>query len=101
MTIKNGDLPAMPITNEQAQDADMHGLSKREMFCLHMCVAETGDAELDEIIRKGNRQKMAIAAMHSFMAAPMGKFNHDNAGDAMRDAIVISGALLAELERTK
>ena len=36
MTIKNGDLPAMPITGEQANDCDYQGMSKREMVAMHM-----------------------------------------------------------------
>jgi len=39
------------------------GLTKREQFCLTMGVAETGDEELDAIIRKGNEQKFAGLAM--------------------------------------
>ena len=39
------------------------GLTKREKFCLQMGVPETGDPELDDIIRKGNKQKASIAIM--------------------------------------
>ena len=41
MTTKNGDMPAMPITSEQAQDADMWGMSKREMMAMHMMASLT------------------------------------------------------------
>ena len=65
MTIKNGDLLAMPqdrgIWVDGIGDCPTlaTGLSKREMFCLHMGVAETGNDELDENIRKGNQQKFS------------------------------------------
>lgn len=97
MTIKNGDMPAMPITDEQAQDADMQGLNKRETFCLHMGVAETGDAELDAIIRKGNRQKMATQMMEACRSR---NSEYGSWEDMAKDALEMTDALLAELDRT-
>jgi len=67
--MNNADMPAMPqdyttwcegIGNCPTAGA---GLTKREKFCLQMCVPETGDPELDDIIRKGNEQKASIAIM--------------------------------------
>lgn len=72
MTIKNGDMPAMPITEEQAHDADMQGLTKREMI--------------------------AMAAMQG-LCAHSGDY-HTFANMAS-DAVNYADALLAELERTK
>ena len=72
MTITNGDLPAMPITNEQAQDADMWGLTKREMMAMHM---------MNGLLSKSG---------HSL-----------NERDVARDAVRAADALLVELERTK
>lgn len=103
MTIKNADMPAMPI---QLNDGEVwseeidhaNGLTKREMFCLRMGVAETGDAGLDAIIRKGNRQKMAMHMMSGLLSKPGHSFNeHDVANDAVRAA----DALFSALERTK
>ena len=62
----NGDMPAAPLlldtkptlSGGSIADDYFEGLTKREMFCLHMGVAETGDTELDEIIRKGNRLRL-------------------------------------------
>ena len=71
MTIKNADMPAMPITNEQSQDADMQGLSKREMMAMH--------------IMTGLCSKYGVA------------FDTDTVQDAVR----MADFLLAELERTK
>ena len=72
MTIKNGDRPAMPITYEQATDADMWGLSKREMMAMHMMAA--------------NRARGSDYQTWELMA---------------QDAVEAADALLSELERTK
>lgn len=96
----NGNLPAMPCGVLQ----DGHncgeyplnvGMTKREMFCLHNGVADTGDAELDEIIRKGNYQKAAMAAMQGFCSDPI-----VNYGDIAKYSVETASAALAELERT-
>lgn len=65
MTIKNADAPAMPVDRCDADAIDagiqvFSGLTKRETFCLYTGVPETGDAELDEIIRKGNQQSPVV-----------------------------------------
>lgn len=71
MTTKNGDMPAMPITSEQAVDADMWGMSKREMMAMHV---------LSGLIASG------YGATHE---------------GAARSAVMYTDAILAELERTK
>lgn len=104
MTFKNADMPAMPVIDSNGcsmrygpEDLFADGLTKRETFCLHMGVAETGDAELDAIIRKGNQQKMVMHMMSarvSITGAPDYQFNAKRAAAA-------TSALIAELERTK
>lgn len=109
MTIKNGDTPAMAAigqisnTNEvwSFQVADNNtfqftGLTKREMFCLHMGVVDTGDAELGAIIHKGNRQKIA---MHMMAASQSKDGKPDFHYEAIMSAKAVD-ALLEELERT-
>ena len=71
MTTKNSDLPAMPITHEQAKDADMWGLTKREMMAMHM------------------------------MAHLMQNERLSSYGEQAYFAIKAADALLAELERTE
>ena len=73
MTIKNGDLPAMPITIEQAHDADMQGISKREM--------------------------MAMAAMQALLTSSSSGYSDYKY--MAQDAVTAADTLLAELERTK
>ena len=46
----------------------LKGLTKREQACLIMGVADTGDAELDAIITKGNKQRLAGLAMQSLIS---------------------------------
>ena len=103
MTIKNADMPAMPIDRYDADAIEagiqvFSGLTKRETFCLHMGVAETGDAELDAIIRKGNRQKMATQMMEACRSR---NSEYGSWEDMAKDAIEMTDALLAELGRTK
>lgn len=102
MTAKNADMPAMPLPLGDETAAGHDGLTKREMFCLHMGVAETGDAELDEIIRKGNRQKIAAQIMCGLLSATNrdGNWTGNGAG-AEKWAVDEAGLLLTELERTK
>lgn len=71
VTIKNGDMPAMHITSEQAQDADMWGMSKREMMAMHM------------------------------MAHLMPDQNFESYAAQATSAVLAADALLAELDRTK
>ena len=77
MTIKNGDMPAMPIDRCDADAIEVgiqvfSGLTKREMMTMHM------------------------------MAAMLSKSGHSlNESDVARDATRAADALLAELERTK
>lgn len=77
--IKNGDLPAMPITSEPYPTGAIpknscEGLTKREMF--------------------------AMAAMQGFLGANI-NWNKTGFDDVCHDAVKCADALLAELERTK
>ena len=65
--MNNADMPAMPIPRG-VYNNDTAGLTKREQACLTMGVADTGDAELDAIITKGNKNKFAGLAMQGLLA---------------------------------
>jgi hypothetical protein len=65
-----------------------------------MGVAETGDAELDKIIRKGNRQKMAAQAMNGVLASLTDE-DCLSPSDLVRCAVRNADELLAELERSE
>jgi len=95
--MNNADTPAMPIElngfGQYAPEAH-YGLTKREKFCLQMGVPETGDPELDDIIRKGNKQKASIAIMK-------GLFSGDfmDIRDMADHAKSMADALLKELNK--
>lgn len=99
--MKNADIPAMPTWQfQQGRDGGGRhvlegGLTKREQFCLRMGVPETGDAELDGIIRKGNRSKLAMVAMQG-KCALSGSYHTPQ--DLAHDAVKVADALLAALE---
>lgn len=110
MTTKNGDTPALPVVLNTKTIADgagslasyyFEGLTKREMFCLHMGVTDTGDAELDAIIRKGNKQKMAAQIMGGLLSGvdKDGIWTGIEA-EAEKQAVKEAEHLLAELDKT-
>lgn len=74
--MKNSEQPAQPATLtgtrgkfRTSQTESFGGLTKREYFCLHMGVPETGDPELDEIINKGNKLKTAAIITSGLFAS--------------------------------
>ena len=105
--MNNADMPAMPqpvtldaycfngdITVASDYDTDYMGLTKREQACLTMGVADTGDAELDAIITKGNKNKFAGLAMQSLLA----HYGTDGADECASYAVEYANALLKALE---
>jgi hypothetical protein len=43
------------------------GITKREQACITLLIPESGDVELDDLIRKSRRQKLAGEAMAGLM----------------------------------
>ena len=83
------------------EDKQYIGLTKREQFCLKMGVPKTGDPELDEIIKEGNRIKAAGLAMQGLLSA-----NATYGGRTKNEALALNSlqvadALLAELDKSK
>ena len=108
--MNNADMPAMPQSGTEGATGDLcssedwggKGLTKREQFCIAMGVSETGDQELDAIIRKGNEQKFASLAMQGLLAADGrdGAF-YKSMDDVAKPAIQAAQALLQQLEGGK
>ena len=73
----------------------LQGLTKREQACLTMGVADTGDAELDAIITKGNKNKLAGLAMQSLLT----HYGTDGADECASYAVEYADALLEALEQ--
>ena len=92
--MNNADKPAMPIPRG-VYNNDTAGLTKREQACLTMGVADTGDAELDAIITKGNKNKFAGLAMKGLLA----HYGTDGAGECALYAVDYANALLKALEQ--
>ena len=65
--MKNSDEPISPILGHLVEYSSS-GLSKREQACIQLCVPETGDPELDEIIRKAQRAKFSGLAMQGLLS---------------------------------
>lgn len=113
--MKNKDMPAMPLDSGSIQYSHEFGwervgdtgITKREQFCLTMGVADTGDEELDAIIRKGNEQKFAGLAMQGMLASPyaseFGREINDDSYDMpnglTNNAARYAQALLAQLDK--
>tara|TARA_R110000868_G_scaffold191914_1_gene436212 strand:- start:760 stop:1044 length:285 start_codon:yes stop_codon:yes gene_type:complete len=91
--MNNADMPAMPLHSDAM--AGYEGLTKREQACLIMGVADTGDAELDAIITKSNKNKFAGVAMQSLLA----HYGTDGADECASYAVEYANALLKALEQ--
>ncbi|PAR95629.1 hypothetical protein CGT81_16405 [Vibrio cholerae] len=98
--MKNSDMPAMPAWCPNS-DQQLYGLTKREMFCLHLGVPETGDPELDEIIKKGNRMKVAANAIGGLMANESShiRFYKNECETLARYALVNADAVIDAIEK--
>ena len=98
--MNNADKPATPISVSSSTHGNIcssdfeygEGLTKREQACLTMGVADTGDAELDAIITKGNKNKFAGLAMQ-------GLFAHYGTVVNETFAVAFADALLKALEQ--
>lgn len=98
---KNANLPAMPVEFAGFglyEPAVFTGLTKLELFCLHHGVPETGDPDLDSIIRKGSHQKASMMAMQGLCANSIAGSHHLPQNIAL-EAVAAADALLAELEK--
>ena len=98
--MKNADMPAMPVSEEETDRINdgvtiYSGLTKREQACIQLGVPETGDEELDNIIRKSELKKASIAAMQGVLYSHRLSINVDIPSNSVR----IADALLKELEK--
>ena len=96
--MNNADMPSMPIWNPDMNLGDTagSGLTKREQACLTMGVAGTGDAELDAIITKGTKNKLAGLAMQGLMSD---EEEYLTWPDLAKDSMAAADALLKALEQ--
>lgn len=65
--MKNAEKSAYPSEDDYNY---FHGLTKREYACIKLGIPETGDEELDDLIRKSERKRLAESAMQGLLANP-------------------------------
>lgn len=102
--MSNGNKSAFP-TNDLASAINgappllLAGLTKRELACIELRIPETGDKELDAIIRKAQRRDSAAMAMQGVLSSGEnlnGAHTPDNVAFFAR---ICADALLAELAK--
>ncbi|MBX2848904.1 MAG: hypothetical protein KTR16_11330 [Acidiferrobacterales bacterium] len=101
--MKNSDMPAMPIMYAfdingiaYGDDVGDTGLTKREQACIQLGVPETGDAELDAIIMKAERKRIAANIMAGLASNRVVKGEIE---DVAKGAVTWADALIKELSK--
>lgn len=72
------------------------GMTKREHAAITLRVPNSGDEQLDAMIRQANRRDAAVAAMQGLLTA-----GHGEEVEIACDAVRYADALLARLEESK
>lgn len=88
--MNNADVPAMPVPDSHWAT----GLTKHEHACIALRVPETGDAELDALIRTAQRRDVAAMAMQGLVQDTRMK---SSPSGIATEAIWYADALLAAL----
>lgn len=74
------------------------GFTKRERACIDLRIPESGDAELDALIKKARRQEFAAKALQGLLAKHGDDdYSHDQLA---RYSVERAYALIDQLERT-
>ena len=68
--MKNAERPIHPTTtDDRRSDSPISGgLTKREYACIKLGIPETGDTELDDLINKSERKRIAGLAMRGLLS---------------------------------
>lgn len=102
--MENSNTSAFPVEHLHAFDSS--GLTKREYACIKLGIPETGDEELDELIRKSEHKRIAIAAMNGLLANniyhnPREKQQMISVPALAQAATSYADAILSELSKTE
>ncbi|XUO88459.1 hypothetical protein RVM26_04995 [Halomonas sp. KM072] len=109
--MKNLDTPDSPCEGggfSTCGDREFHyeGMTKRERACIDLRIPESGDEELDALIRKARRQELAAKAMQGYLSI-LAWSDGEGGGCASpddrevgRESASYADGLIAELERT-
>lgn len=79
------------------------GMTKREHATLTLRIPNSGDEQLDAMIRQANRRDAAVAAMQGLIPRYKGNGSFDDAGaeHLAEQCVLLSDALIAKLEEGK
>lgn len=105
--MKNSDKPINPIFDSHGLPLDdnqifkykANGLTKREYACIKLGIPESGDEEIDDLIKKSERKRIAGLAMQAMVTRDdiCSGFSLDMA----KQCIYIADELLKQLENDK
>lgn len=102
--MKSVDMPSVGIGYDEVEcrelNAASRGLTKREQACITLGLPETGDEELDALIRKSERKRVAAKLMAAWVShhGESGEYKY-NSGQAAINSVLDADALLKELEK--
>ena len=96
----NSNTPAFPTTHSQSGT----GLTKHEYACIKLGIPESGDPELDELILKSERKRIASMAMQCLCVnfSQHGHYgNSESFPMVSQIAVQVAIETLAELEKSQ
>lgn len=93
--MENGKQPAYPVPHENDDQSIQYnvytGLTKQEYACIKLGIPESGDQDIDALIRKSNRMRIAEKSMEGLLG------NHYDNSRTIKATINISIQLADEL----
>jgi hypothetical protein len=102
--MKNSDQPINAIvasngfitSKDHLRTEQLKGLTKREYACIKLGIPKTGDPELDEIIKKAERKRIAGLAMQGILSNNRVNINEE---ENMSACIKIADEFLKQIEK--
>ncbi len=86
-------------TDSDCDSTSQNGLNKREYAAIHLCVPMSGDAELDAMIRRAQRVRLAGMALSGMSKHDDNVYTQARAITLAISADQYADALPAELEK--
>lgn len=91
----NKDKQAFPLTDGTTFAYD--GLTKQEYACIKLGIPESGDEDIDALIRKSNRMRIAEKAMQGLLSNHLFVDSMDSQVIICKEALKYSDELLKQL----
>lgn len=100
--MKNLETPSQPISEEETDRVDMGvkiftGFTKREQACITLGIPESGDPELDALILKSERKRIASGILSGVLSNHRADTHSKEA--LVEKAIYCADTLLEELSK--